>query len=182
MGEEKFDPTELALEEKGEGKKDILLTLSTGVVCRVQPIPLDVWLDTLSRIEAKRPKVPVHFYKDRGVEAENPNHPDYIDRVKSFENLQAQALIYAMVNYGVEVVETPKKFSKAEDNDWFDRYLALDENAEKYRDNAHWRKLKWFLREAAPLPSDTELIMKEIKRLMGVPEEDVADAAQFPES
>lgn len=158
-------------------KKDNLIYLSTGVVLRGKPAPALSLIKIMARFP--RPKVPTYHNKTLGREMENPDDPDYQERVQAQKTESSSAMLNALILMGTEIESVPKKFPKPESDDWLDEYRVLglgDEQA----DNKHWRYLNWVIFKAAPTADDMQAIQKAVGKLSGVPESAVQDAEEFP--
>lgn len=184
------------------GEPDDLIRLSTGVVLR----GLKANTGTLISIIAAfpRPRPPVWIHPQMGREMENPNDPDYIARVSSWQTEQGNAVITAFILLGTELVSKPsdmlgpypvmkkskvpdgvdgggkKKFKEVEviSRDWIEEYELL--NLPMRPENLKWRYLTWVKFKAAPEDTDLKLIQEVVGRLSGVSKKDVQAAEEFP--
>lgn len=152
------------------------ITLSSGVVLRAtkaNPI-------TLVRVMTRtpRPKPPMVFMKNMGREMENPDDPDYIDRVKAWNMDSSAQILNALILLGTELVKVPKGVQKPEDKSWLDKYALLDMPMRP--DDKYWRYLTWVTFVAATDEKDLELIQDAVGKLSGIAEVDVKSAEQFP--
>lgn len=164
--------------EKSNGKKDNLVTLSTGVVLRgKQANPLAL-IDVMSNFP--RPTPPVWKHPTMGREMENPDDPDYRARVKAWESESSSATLNAMILLGTELVKTPSDFPGPDDDAWLDEYELL--NLPMKPHNQSWRYLKWVLFKAVRDEKDLLRIRDLVGRLSGVSERAVDSAEQFPGS
>ena len=148
------------------------ITLSTGVVLRCKAVSRSLFADLLARHPL--PKPPVIYLPDKGREEDNPDHPDYIEKVKQHNIEIAKSLSDAMVLLGTEVIDIPKGLPKQDDRDWLEemRVLGFDlrPGPERY--------LAWVKFKAVANEGDFNAIGKAVGRQTGVTEEDVESAAQ----
>lgn len=162
--------------EQGEG--DNTITLSTGVVLKGKQVPPLAIIRIMSAFP--RPKPPVYMSKTMGREMENPDDPDYIERIKSWQIDSSNAILNALILLGTELVSKPKKMTGPDDDDWLDEYRML--SSEMLPQNRSWRYLTWVTFKAAVNEKDIELIKEVVGGLSGVPESEVKSAEQFPGS
>lgn len=163
--------------EKAETKEDNTITLSTGVVLRGKQVPPLVLVKIMASYG--RPKVPTYNSKEMGREVENPDDPDYIDRVKAWKIELSNSTLNALIVLGTELVKVPKKFPGPESNDWLDEYALL--GVPMRPEIKAWRYLTWITMKAAPETNDLDLIKEVVGRLSGVPESKVEAAESFPD-
>lgn len=155
-----------------------LITLSTGVVLRGKPAPALALVRTLSFFP--RPKPPTYFNEKMGRELENPDDPDYLERIQAYRTESAAAMLNALILYGTELESVPRGFPKPESNDWLDEYSLLGLPA--FPEKKSWRYLTWIMFKAAPKAEDTQRIQEVVGSLSGVPEKAVQTAEEFPGS
>ena len=157
-------------------KEDDLIRLSSGVVlCGKMAPPL-----TLIKVMAAypRPKPPVYFNQTMGREIENPDDPDYLERVREHQTESGNAMLNALIILGTELVEVPKKFPRPESNEWLEEYAEL--GLPMRPENKTWRYLTWMTFKAVTRKEDLDMIQKVVGRLSGVPEGAVKSAEEFP--
>lgn len=161
--------------DSNKGEADDLVRLSSGVVLKAKQANPNILIRIMTA--SPRPKPPVYMNVQMGREMENPDHPDYIEQVKAWEMSYNNGMLNALVALGTEVYSIPKKFPKPEDNNWIEDYKALGLPANP--NSEAWRYITWVLFKAAPLDTDTKLIMEKVKSFSGVKEADVRDAEMF---
>jgi len=164
--------------EETRKPKDNTITLSTGVVLKGKQANPLVLIDVMSSFQ--RPKPPIWKDPKMGREMENPDDPDYRDRLKAWEMEMSSATLNAMILLGTELVSVPKKFPGPQANEWLDEYELL--NLPMRPDNTSWRYLKWVTFKAVRDEKDLEKIRDVVGRLSGVSERSVDSAANFPGS
>lgn len=96
-----------------------IVTLSTGVVVRLHPVSSSLVEEMKSAYEM--PSVPVVFIPEKEREEENPNDPKYIDEVERVQSKRADAILDALVTFGVELVD-----GLPEDDSWLKRLRLLE--------------------------------------------------------
>lgn len=165
-----------AVEKLDQDEDDNLIILSTGVVLKGRAAPALALIKVMSSFP--RPKPPTYMNKTMGREMENPDDPDYLERVQAHQTESTAALLNALILLGTEIESTPKKFPKPESDEWVDEYreVGLDPKPE----NKRWRYLNWVIFKAAPKADDMQAIQKVVGKLSGVPEGAVQDAEEFP--
>jgi len=154
------------------------ITLSTGVVLRGKQVPPLVLIKIMAAFP--RPKIPTWISPTMGREMENPDDPDYIDRVKSWKIESASITLTALILLGTELVSIPKKISGPDGKEWLEEYQVL--GIPMSPENKNWRYLTWITFKAAPTVGDLDLIKEVVGRLSGISEAKVEAAEQFPGS
>ena len=112
-----------------------------------------------------------------GREMPNPDNPDYIDQLKAHQTESSNALLNALIIYGTELVEVPKKFPKPEDNEWLEEYSII--GLQTHPESRSWRYLTWIMVKAVRHENDLIAIRDEVGRLSGVSEDSVRSAEAF---
>ena len=162
--------------DKAVAPEDHTITLSTGVVLRGKQVPPLLLVKMMAA--NPRPKVPVYMNKTMGREMENPDDPDYIDRIKSWKVETSNITINALLLLGTELVSFPKKMPGPDNDAWLEEYQLL--GLPMFPGNKSWRYLTWLTYKAAPAASDLKVVKEVVGRLSGVPESSVASAEEFP--
>jgi hypothetical protein len=152
-----------------------LLTLSSGVVLRVRQAPPLTLIKILAAFP--RPKPPVYHNATMGRDVENPDDPDYLERLQAHKTESSSALLNALILLGTELVSTPKKFSKPDEDSWLEEYAELGIPSKP--ESKSWRYLNWVMFKAVANEKDLEVIQKAVGRRSGVPETAVKSAEQF---
>lgn len=96
-----------------------IVTLSTGVMVRLHPVSSSLVEEMKNAYEM--PPVPVVFIPEKEREEENPNDPKYIDEVERVQSKRADAILDALVTFGVELVD-----GLPEDSSWLKRLKLLE--------------------------------------------------------
>jgi hypothetical protein len=152
-----------------------LISLSSGVVLRVKQAPPLTLIKVMAAFP--RPKPPVYRNETMGREVENPDDPDYLERLQAHKTESSSALLNALILLGTELVSTPKKFPKPDENGWLEEYSELGIPAKP--ESKAWRYLNWVMFKAVANEKDLELIQKAVGRRSGVPESTVKSAETF---
>ena len=162
--------------EDANKPEDNTITLSTGVVLRGKQVPPLALIKVMSAFP--RPKVPVWISPSMGREMENPEDPDYIERVRSWKAESGTITLNALIMMGTELVSVPKKFPGPDAKEWQEEYQVL--GMPMFLENKNWRYLTWVTYKAAPVVEDLDLIKEVVGRLSGISETKVVAAEQFP--
>lgn len=164
-----------AVADEKQGAQDEF-TLSSGVVLRAKKANPITLIKVMTRFP--RPKPPVVFMESMGREMENPDDPDYIERVKAWEMESNAQILNALILLGTEFVSTPKGVPGFKDNKWLNKYKLLDMPI--HPDDEDWRYLTWVTFVAAPDEKDLEVLQEAVSKKSGIAEADVKNAEQFP--
>lgn len=151
----------------------VQITLSTGVILNLRPVPKQFIYEATRSFE--RPRVPVVLNKDKGREEENPADPDYQEAVQRYIIDTANAATDVAMLRGTEIAHRPKDVPGPDDEIWIQEMEVL---RLPMRNNPRARYLAWLKAIAAPLDHDIRTLLEEIGRLTGVSEADVADAVE----
>jgi len=162
-----------------EGETDeSFVRLSTGVELNVQQANPNILIRVMTAY--KRPEPPQVFIADLGRYMENADDPDYISRVKAWEMEYNNGMLNALVALGTSLKSKPKNLPSPNDDSWIADYKSLGLPA--IPESKSWRYMTWVLYLAAPTDKDIKLIGDAVKKLSGVREATVQDAATFPRS
>lgn len=101
----------------GLGDKETVV-LSTGVKVKFTPVGASL----IDAINSKfvQPEPPMMMIEDKGREEPNPMHPDYIKALNDHERAKGNAVIDALMVFGVELVD-----GMPEDESWVDKLKFL---------------------------------------------------------
>lgn len=149
------------------------ITLDNGVVLKLKPVP--PFLVRQAAINLKQPKPPViDVGKGEGREEENPNDPDYLEKLDTYNAEVIVASTNAMLLAGTEILSVPDGMWSPDDDGWLDLVDYLD--IEVDRENRLARYLAWLRFYALSGPSITR-ILAELRKSIGATEEEVDSAA-----
>ena len=174
----KRDVVEAVVETLEPVKLERLIELSSGVVLRAKQAPPLALMKVLAAYP--RPRPPVWFNKTMGREMENPEDPEYIERLKAHRTESSDAILNALILLGTELKSVPRGFPKPESDEWLDEWREL--NLPARPDSKNWRYLTWVTFKAVLTEADLIKIRDEVARLSEVPEDAVQAADRFPGS
>lgn len=163
-------------ETKVMSESDKWIRLSTGVVLIAKPANPFVLLTVMSM--HPRPEPPRVFIEVMGRQVDNLDDPDYIERVKAWQQKQSAAMLDAMILYGTELRDAPKGFPTPDSDEWLKKYRIL--NLESDSTDENWRYLTWVKFVAIQGMEDLDAIKNVVGKLSGVREADVKAAETFP--
>ena len=156
----------------GHERDPHLVELSTGVVMKVNRVPAMLMADIVSTLSANRPRVPEVLIESKGRVEQNPDDPDYQERLQNHNAVLATAINDAMVLMGSEISKLPKGVPGPDDKRFLSRMQALHRPI----DSEDLRYLAWVKYVAAIEPNDITELLGAIGRLSGVSETDVQTA------
>jgi len=180
------------------------IRLSTGVVLLAKQANPNMLIRAMTA--QRRPTPPTYFSKEMGREMENPDDPDYISRVQSWQMEYSSGMLNVLIGLGTELKSLPKGmegpdpkivkkprmeggkpvmdgkkqvFDEEEQNPaWIEDYKSL--GFPVIPNSPAWRYITWVMFKAAPTSEDVTLITDKVKNMSGVREADVKDAETFP--
>lgn len=144
-----------------------------GIRLKLSPIP-SVLVQEVAR-KYPNPRPPVVFIEEKGREEENPNDPEYLNRLAE-ANYQRSIVILNVFLSGLEIVSIPDNLQKVEDTGWEEvvREIANIEIPA----GGFGRRLAWF-KYYAFTDDDLIRVRDKITRLSGIVlEEDVKEAEE----
>lgn len=154
------------------------ITLSSGVTLRGKQANPLILVQVMAAFP--RPEPPMVYMQAMGREIENPDDPDYIERLQSWKMEYADRMVTAMVSLGTELVSVPKGMARPEKDDWLEEYSLL--GLPLHPESKAWRYLTWVKYHAVKNENDMKLIQEVVGRLSGVRESAVKSAENFPGS
>jgi hypothetical protein len=158
--------------------QDDTITLSTGVVLRGRKTNPVILVQVMAAFP--RPDPPMVFMPAYGREMENPDDPNYVEKLQSWKLESANHVVTAMISLGTELVSSPKGLSHPDKDDWLADYALLD--MPMHPQHKQWRYLIWVKFRAIGNENDMQLIQEVVGRLNGVRESTVKSAENFPGS
>ena len=162
-----------ARDEQDGGVPD-RLTLSTGAVLKLKPVPQAVIRRVAAKIE--RPAVPVVHIEDKDRDEPNPDDPDYKEAVVQWVTDQALAAFKAVLLLGTEIEIVPEGMDRPEDIGWTAVLLHLGIVTEEELGDPYQRYLAWVELYAARTETDIFGIARLPVLLAGISESEVMDA------
>ena len=151
-------------------------TLSSGVVLRAVKASPVTLIKVMTRFP--RPKPPTYYMESMGREMENPDDPDYIERVKAWDNESSSLVVDALILLGTELVSVPKGVEGPTGKKWLNKYKLL--GMPSLPEDKDWCYLNWVTMVAAPSDKDITILQEVVGRKMGIAEADVKSAETFP--
>ena len=151
-----------------------IVVLSTGVKLKIKTVPQLLLADIVKSFE--RPKPPVVFIEGKGRTEENPDDPDYQERLANYNNNVGMGINDAFILKGTSLLHCPKEVEPPESDGWIEESILLGIRINS--DSTKARYLSWIKHIAAPNDSDIKLIVTEVGRQSGVSEQDVSEAVQ----
>lgn len=149
------------------------ITLSTGVVLTSKSVNRNIFADILS--EHTAPPIPTYYNADKGREEENPQDPEYLDKLRRYNTQLARAMSDALIVLGTDLESKPDNLPGQDDPTWVEETELL----RLYKlTTRRGRYLAWVKTVAIATDDDFAAISKSVRRAMGVPEEDVTDSAK----
>ena len=150
-----------------------IITLSTGVCLRVKKIPSILLADIVAKHNPSRPTPPRIFIVSKGREEENPDDPEYKERMGGWQAGLVAAVNNAFLLFGTSVESIPNTIESLESDRWAQRIRLLGLET---TDNPDARYLAWLKYVGGTEDSDIQLMLSEVGRLSGVAEADVQTA------
>lgn len=164
-----------AIDRSSNGAREDLVTLSTGVILKINKVSRSIYADILAQFT--EPDIPTVYIEDKGREEENPDDPAYKKRLRKYNVDVSKALSDATILLGTELHECPSDVTPMSNREWLDKMAALRYDVK----NKSNRYLLWVKTVAIGDENDYQLINQSVGRLNGVTETDAAQAVkQFP--
>ena len=112
------EPSPVIAVAHAKARADEPFTLSTGIRAKIVSVASGLMEEAANGVSS--PKVPI-FIDENGREQENPNHPDYVAALADYEHKRNQAVLDAVIMFGIELVDPIP-----EDDKWLKKlkYLA----------------------------------------------------------
>ena len=154
--------------------EDGKITLSTGVTFKVANVPVFAFDKIKEKMESQRPRVPMVHIEEKDRYEPNPNDPDYIAAMDTFERKHADKIVDMILLLGTELDSVPDGFPKASDESWTTKLKRLDIDIPEDEDG---RYLTWIKLFAMRTTEDYGSLIVACSRSAGVTEEDVAEAS-----
>jgi len=186
MAEQTYDEKilEVVADEEAVVKAGNLVTLSTGVVLRIVPVPVLRVQAIINRF--KYPPVPELWDDKRERNIRNPNSPEYAEARQQIEIERTFAIIDAVLVTGTEIAHRPDNVAAMEDDEWIDILEVTHVLAEGSvrKDSPASRYLAWAKYVAIGSAEDMVAVTSAAGMNMGTSEAKVAGALQgsFPDN
>lgn len=117
-------------------------TTKNGITLKIKPVPPMLIQDAGRRL--KPPKVPTYYNKDKEVEEENPDDPDYTQALVQWNVDRADLVNGIILAWGTELVFVPESISPVDSDEWVEmvkEVADLDVPTSRYKRYYCW--LKW---------------------------------------
>lgn len=165
-------------EIENQGAPDEVV-LSSGVVLGIKPsVNPMVFVDLIDALEKDKPKPPTVFIKDLGRYEENPDHPDYIESMKMWDNKSTKRIVDALILLGTFVKHVPDGIQTQDSEDWIDDLDILGIHVGERKKE---RYLAWVKNVAIQSAEDYGLVQNRVGAVAGISEKEVAKATNtFP--
>ena len=113
---------------------DSLIRLSSGVILESKSnITPMLFLDIMDIMDKEKPKVPVVYVDALGRYEANPDHPDYLARIKDWNTVYARKMSDALILLGTKINFIPPEIPGPEDNEWIQEHYSGFVHPLKYR-------------------------------------------------
>lgn len=122
------------------------LMLSTGVVLKIRAVAKSFIYQVTQSIEP--PEVPVVWVAEKETNIENPDDPDYTEKLETWAVEIANASTDVALLRGTTIVKIPDGFMGPDDEEWVDEMKLL---GLPMIDNQRARYLAWVKAIAAPV-------------------------------
>lgn len=146
--------------------------LSTGVVLRVRPVP--PYLVRRRTATLPRPAPPKIFLEDKGIEEENPDHPQYRRDLEDWEDRTRELGQEVLFVAGTEVEFVPEGLFRPEEDGWLEllQHFDIEVNLATPRD----RYYSWLQSHAIGSAWDITKLYLALRKVSGISEEEVQEA------
>lgn len=148
------------------------LTLSTGIVLRIKPVPQSLVRAAAAKV--KPPAVPVIHNEDKGRAEENPSDPDYLAAREQWEGEAYLAGAQVALLMGTECISVPDGYHRPEDDGWLSYLRIVGMLDEVNPDDPVDRYWAWINYYALRTNDDLSLAVYAPLYAMNVSEEEVA--------
>jgi hypothetical protein len=152
------------------------VTLSTGVVLNIMPVSPWLMQSIFEDADKIKPKVPVVRIEADQRDEENPNDPVYLEQLKDWDKARTARVQDTVIAWGTMVGSLPQGFPPVDDPGWQEMARFTGHAIEDSRIARYVTWVKWV---AGPEIADSAEIMKAVQLAAGVPEAQVAAAAEL---
>lgn len=171
------------IEGNSSVKKDKFVTLSSGVKFKIKEVPQFAYVDL--RNSYPEPMPPVYYNEELDREEPNPQDPRYKAAYSNWSSSISGAITDLNIALGTEAVHIPKNVNSPESEEFIDKLtIILSTFGWTKREikaiGKTTRYLYWVKYEAASSGfvnkgDDLDVLISEVNRASGVPEEDVTE-------
>jgi hypothetical protein len=160
---------ETAKQQEG-GPGDGITTLTTGVRVRLKSVSSSLVAEVMGRVQD--PEVPIFHDEEKDRDLPNPNDPRYLRALDDAETKRQQAIVDAMLVFGVELVD-----ALPENKDWIEELAFLGIEVDKSSKLTTEFAYKKYVAVGAP---DLSLVLSTSSPVSA---QEVADAlSSFPDN
>lgn len=178
--------SEARSEKKERASENGIVTVSSGVKFRVKEVPQMVYVDL--RNSLPEPSPPIFYNPEYDREEPNENDPRYLIAKSNWESAMSTGIVDITLLFGSEIVSIPKNVPTPDSEEFRDklnvflRTAGWDKteirNISKSERYLYWVKYEACKQDLREDNSDLSVLMNEIGRVAGVPEEDVHEAIE----
>lgn len=154
---------------------DNLITLTTGVELEIFKPAILAIREVERQVNAQRPKPPSVYREDKETEEENPEDPDYIAAVQEWQTEATERQFNIALITGTKIHSIPDNIAKFDSDDWHGILNVLGVELAKSKEEKY---IQWAKYVAAPELKDFFMIIGRVMSLIGVREEEVAEAVE----
>lgn len=152
-----------------------LIVLSTGVELEIFKPAILAIREVERQINAQKPKPPSIYREDKETNEENPEDPDYINNIQTWQAEALERQFNIALITGTKIHSIPDGIAKFESEEWHGLLSVINVELEKSKEQ---RYIQWAKYVAAPELKDFFMIIGRVMSLIGVREEEVAEAVE----
>lgn len=154
---------------------DNIITLSTGVKLELFKPSLLAIREVERQVTANKPKPPEIYLEDKERNEENPDDPDYINELNAWQADGTERQFSIALATGSKVNYVPENIPNLESEEWYGLLTVINVPLGK---STQERYIQWTKYVAAPTAMDFGSILIRLLSLVGVREEEVAEAVE----
>lgn len=155
------------------------VTLSSGVVLGLRPVPPFALQEALRQIRAPVP--PLWMNEDKGRQEENPSDPDYLAAVDRYVETRLETIANVTMALGTDLKSVPDGMPGPDDDVWIEEMEVAAPAVSIPRTPPRARYVAWLRFRAMPRTNDIAVVAALPLLLAGISEGEVAAAmASFP--
>lgn len=151
------------------------ITLTTGVELEVFKPAILAIREVERQVNALRPKPPSIYREDKETNEENPEDPDYIAAFQEWQTEGTERQFNIALITGTRIARVPEGIAKLDSEEWHGILRVLGVELAKTKEE---RYIQWAKYVAAPELKDFFMIIGRVMSLIGVREEEVAEAVE----
>lgn len=155
--------------------EDNILTLSTGVKLELFKPSLLAIREVERQVNANKPKPPEIYLEDKERSEENPDDPDYINELNAWQADGTERQFSIALVTGSKINYVPNDIPGLDSEEWHGILSVVNVPLGK---STQERYIQWTKYVAAPTAMDFGSILIRLLSLVGVREEEVAEAVE----